>query len=225
MFWDNLPSREVPPQRQKDPALSVTATNPEQAPGLCALLPRGSLRPRGVQRQLLLELGVSTKVLRWGRSISSSPSGAAPVELKRVRGWRNFALGKSPVTWSRGGLGWVLAGSSSTLQPLLCSSGLAVMFNSFSVVFGVTLAAVAFVTVTAPSNPARSRVYPERKPQAHKSSLHKAPRRLHLWGEGCAGCQCSPLLFSATSGGSTRHSPCTVGLLAGILQQREEGSP
>lgn len=57
----------------------------------------------------------------------------------------------------------------------LGSSGLSLIFDSFSVAFGVTLATVAFVTATALSNPACRDVYPERKPQEHKSSLHWLP--------------------------------------------------
>jgi len=63
----------------------------------------------------------------------------------------------------------------------MCSSRLSLFLHTLLVAVGVTLAAVAFVTATAPSNPAHRGVYPERKPQEHKSSLHGLPAG-HIYG-------------------------------------------
>lgn len=85
----------------------------------------------------------------------------------------------------------MVAGHSSTLRPLLSSCGLPL---NFIIVFRVMLTAVAFVTATAPSNPAQRGVYPERKPQENKSSCTSSPQAPSM---GRGTCQVSDSYPSA----------------------------
>lgn len=97
----------------------------------------------------------------------------------------------------------MVAGHSSTLQPLLSSCGFPL---NFIIAFRVMVEAVAFVTATASSKPARRGVYPERKPQAHKSSCSsslQAPFR--------ARCQTPTLRLSGTFRSGAQTSPHTRG--------------
>lgn len=66
-----------------------------------------SLWPKEVQSQsqLGVALSVSTKLLWWGRIISSSQSGIAPVAIGQARGWQNFAVGKADLEPERPGTG------------------------------------------------------------------------------------------------------------------------
>lgn len=95
------------------------------------------------------------------------------------------------------------------------------IFDTFSVAFGVTLAMVAFVTAAAPNNPAQRIIYPERKPQVHKSLLHSLPA-----GYICdvLGIRVVPVCSQRTLEAVSGTAPCTTGLLTSILWQRKERS-
>lgn len=103
------------------------------------------------------------------------------------------------------GAGWM----QQHPQPLWCSSGLALIFSMLSAGFRVILQQWPLFIVAAPSNPARRGVYPERKPQAHKSS--GSPHATSM-GERCAGLKPVPFCPQPPPKGSS-PAPCGNGSL------------